>query len=229
MPSETLDVKQSLHLAWFAGHVATLAGGTLHILSLLLFHPSNKPYYLAYLGAFISYAIVMYQSYGVPVASGAYFQQLLLDENTPYLFMAGFWLFFGPVISISVIPYVTYSTFHVISFVRSNYISTQKKELQQTLKSWTDMYYGGAMRFVSFIEVVPLTARVAMCAIWSFHWTSFFIHCFFLRYRYLSNAYTRQVFRDVDTKLDTMLPPATKPTYEAFRGALARFVDTANP
>ncbi|KAG2222205.1 hypothetical protein INT45_014102 [Circinella minor] len=223
MPS--LDVK-SLHFAWFAGHVLTLLGGTFFILSQLFLHPSNILYYLTFLGAVISYGIVIYQSYGLPSTSGNYIHQLLLDENGHYLSLAIFWLLISSQqVSIGVIPYATYSAFHVISFARSNLLGDANKDLQVKMKSWTDTYYGGAMRFVAIIEVVGITARLVLSLIYPFRVTPLLVYCFFLRFRYLSSSYTRQAFRDVDQKLATVLPPAAKPTYDGFCNMLSRLVN----
>ncbi|KAI9255650.1 hypothetical protein BDA99DRAFT_147317 [Phascolomyces articulosus] len=222
----SLDVK-SLHFAWFGGHVLTLLGGTLFILSQLFLHPSTKLYYLTYLGAIISYAIVIYQSYGIPSPNSNYMHQLLLDENAHYLFLASFWLLFSSQqVSVAVIPFATYSAFHVISYARSHLLggTEQNKDLQVKMKSWTDMY-GGAMRFVAIIEVVAITGRLVLSLIYPFRVTPLLVYCFFLRFRYLSSSYTRQAFRDVDQKLFSLLPPSVKPTYNSFRSMLNHLVN----
>ncbi|KAI9491732.1 hypothetical protein BDB00DRAFT_874111 [Zychaea mexicana] len=224
MPS--FDVK-SLHFAWFVGHVLTLLGGALHIASLLCFYPSNKPYYLAYMGAIGSYGIVVYQSHGIPSPSGVYVHQLALDENAHYLGLAIFWLLFASqAVSATVIPFATYSAFHVISYTRSHLLE-KNKDLQAKMKTWTDVYYGGAMRFVAIIEVVAIPARLFLSVLWPFRVTPFLVFCFFLRFRYLSSTYTRQAFADVNAKLDSVLPPAAKPTYAGLQSMLSRLVNTA--
>jgi transmembrane protein 33 len=84
--------------------------------------PNLKHWYtLAYLGAIISYGVVVYKSFGVPQLNKAYLQRAAFDENVQYLLLAVYWWFNKPIF-VTLIPYVTFSLFHVLTFVRTTVI-----------------------------------------------------------------------------------------------------------
>lgn len=56
---------QTLQFAWFAGHVLTLVGSALYFLSVVMFRASSKAYTIAYVGALLSYGVVVYKTHGV--------------------------------------------------------------------------------------------------------------------------------------------------------------------
>lgn len=116
-----------------------------------------------------------------------------MDENSQYLILATFWLFSRPIMGIimldilinrinelcivSLIPYMTFSTFHVLDYVRTSIIptlfprpvnttstdgvpSTWQTRAQGNIKSLYDQHYLPAMRVVSRVEVIIIPGRL---------------------------------------------------------------------
>ncbi|SAM03605.1 hypothetical protein [Absidia glauca] len=92
---------QSLQFPWFVGHVLTLLGSFFYILS---FFSNAKAYKIAYLGALVSYGVVIYKTHGFPKFNAAYAQRLVTDENVQYFFLAAYNFFSDPV-EVTLIPF----------------------------------------------------------------------------------------------------------------------------
>lgn len=76
------------------------------------------------------------------------------------------------------IPFFTFSAFHALGYVRTNIIPNVfprtaaaagttgdvpvawQSKTQQQIKTWTDKYYGVAMRFVAQSEVTIIAVRL---------------------------------------------------------------------
>lgn len=52
---------------------------------------------MAYLGALVSYGVVVYKAFGVPQPNKAYVQRAAMDENVQYLFLAVYWWLSKPI------------------------------------------------------------------------------------------------------------------------------------
>ncbi|KAI7851291.1 hypothetical protein BDC45DRAFT_224464 [Circinella umbellata] len=247
MPPSTLQERilnlvQTLQFAWFSGHVLTLIGSAIHLLSVLMFRSATKPYTIAYVGALISYGVVIYKSHGIPQLNTRYAQRLVMDENVQYLLLALYWFFSKP-ISVTLVPYATFSTFHALGYVRSNIIptvfpvpsstasssraATWQAKTQQRIKSWTDKNYDTAMRFVAQIEVVGIMGRLLL-GIFRLQIMGIFLYAQFLRFRYHLSSYTRQAFTKLRTAMDNVsqdprVPPVVGKAYLTVKDMITRY------
>ncbi|KAI8888753.1 hypothetical protein K501DRAFT_320699 [Backusella circina FSU 941] len=204
----------SLQFVWFIGHVGTLLGSLAYFLSFLTFQFNQLAYRMAFMGALLSYSVVIYKSYCQATAKGGGFTK---DENIQYFLVALFWYFSDP-ISVTLIPYFIFSTFHAMGYIRKVILpvifhpiqeETDIQMFQQRLKQYSDSYYGSAMRCVAQIEVILILGRLFLGLIFGFRVVSFFVFTQFLKFRYNLSSYTRHVFKDVRTLLDRILIPPT--------------------
>lgn len=127
-----------------------------------------------------------------------------MDENVQYFLLALYWFFSSPItgkarirvddieihgelicfITVTLVPYATFSLFHALGYVRSNIIpnvfpaapaaaassssssgastTTWQAKTQQQIKAWVDKNYETAMRFVAQIEVVGIMGRLLL-------------------------------------------------------------------
>lgn len=87
------------HLVWAGGHFLTFLCGLRYLLGVAFLQGASlsKWYTVAYLGALVSYGVVVYKSFGVPQLSKAYFQRAAMDENVQYLFLALYWWINKPI------------------------------------------------------------------------------------------------------------------------------------
>ncbi|KAI9277560.1 hypothetical protein BY458DRAFT_504446 [Sporodiniella umbellata] len=248
-PSAPLQVRvlalvKTLQFAWFFGHVSTITGTLLYILSLLTFNSKTYLYKYAYFGAALSYGVVLYKSHGTPQINGEYMRKLVMDENAQYFLLAVYWFVTQP-ITVTLIPFVTFSAFHALGYVRTNIIpnvfpsnasredtvNTWQAKSQQRIKSWTDKYYSAAMRFVAHSEVTIIALRLFL-GIFRLKLVPIFLFAQFLRFRYHLSSYTRQTFTELRTRLDTFLlpptadpriPPAVGNVYNTIKAWISKF------
>lgn len=239
-------VASTPHLIWAGGHVVTLLSGAWALKSLLFLWRWSAPsesYKVAYAGALVSYAIVVYKSIGVPTLSRSYLQRMALDENVQYLILSLYW-FTTTVIPITLVPYVVFSLFHVLTFIRTTLIplafpapagtNTVPKQLGTKIQTWVKANYDPAMRIVAYAELV-IFLRVLVGAVFlrnSFLTPIFFVH--FLRLRFYLSSFSRLAILHVTDILDTKTqdprcPPVIRKTFLSGRQLVAQYASRIVP
>ncbi|KIS66455.1 nucleoporin POM33 [Mycosarcoma maydis] len=219
------------HLIWAAGHFLCFFAGLRYLAGTVMFATSSgglsRWYTATYFGAIISYCVVVYKSFGVPQLNKAYVQRALMDENVQYLFLAIYWFMSKPIF-ISLVPFVTFSLFHVLTFLRTTLIpivfpsgspapganqaaaggapavqaTAPPAKIAKFIQSWVKANYDPAMRFVAYAEVA-IFARVLLGALLlrnSLLAPLFYAH--FLRLRFYMSSFTRAAFQHVKSILD---------------------------
>lgn len=241
-----------LHLVWAGGHVLTLVFGLWALKSLLVFWTGAQPYVsytTAYLGAFISYGIVVYKSLGRPSLSKASLQRILLDENMQYLGLSLYWLSTRATpIPITLIPFVVFSLFHVLTFFRTTIIPlafppplqgtaagaaapTYPKQVQTFIQSWVKKNYDSAMRIVAYAELAIFVRLLLGALLLRNSLLAPLLFAHFLRFRFVMSSFTRQAFTNVQTHLDTYsrdprCPDPVRKAYLTTRDLLARYANS---
>ncbi|KAI9500355.1 Transmembrane nucleoporin [Coemansia spiralis] len=219
---------------WWLGHVTVLVCGTLYYAKRPFgWQNANWYYPKALLGALVSYAIVVYKTYGPPQANLAFAQRLIVDENVEYLLLAFYWYVNRP-IWVTLIPFVVFSLFHVLTYVRSTLIPTifplvpaeiqRARQTEQPAMSmaarvskamgeWSSKYYTPALREVGVWEAAGICVWLCVGALTlQSPLTAPVVYFQFLRMRYALSAPTRAAFRRVRTFLDGVLTPPTAHT-----------------
>jgi len=209
---------------------------------------------VAYLGALISWGVVVYKSLGVPSLNRAYLQRALMDENVQYFALALYWFFHKPVL-VTLIPFCTFSLFHSLTFVRTTLLpkvpsaspgnkppQADKAKPQppagplanvsKGIQAWVKEHFESAMLFVGFVEVIVVMGRVLIGAI-TFRDPLFtpLIYAHFLRLRYYLSPQTRQAFAYVSKELDKITnhpscPAAVKEGIAIARRLITRYSES---
>ncbi|WFD06134.1 Transmembrane nucleoporin [Malassezia vespertilionis] len=201
-------------------------------------------YRLAYIGAILSYGVVIYKSIGVPRTDKAYVQRVLMDENVQYLVIAMYWAYIRP-ISITLIPYITFSLFHLLTFTRTTIlptISPAKKnadgtstpaggQLSKTIQTWVKENYDRAMRFVSYAEVVIFMRVLIGALVFRNSLLAPLLYAHFLRLRFYMSSFTRAAFQHVRGELDQITqspscPPPVRKGYLMLTDLVTRYAST---
>ncbi|CAI2187709.1 15699_t:CDS:2, partial [Funneliformis geosporum] len=214
---------------WWCGHCIVLFCTFFYFWSWITFSSSEgvNYYHVAYLGAMLSYGVVIYKSYGTPRLNWEYFYKINKDENIFYLMLAFMWFMSTPVF-VTLIPYATFSLFHFITYFRTNILQTffppphpsgppgaQNEWVNRTSKyiqAWVHNNYDQAMKIVSFVEVVVITSFL-LFNILTYH----------------MNPYTREVFDTVTQSLDRKIlgnpsvPPYLMKAYQHTKSAVIWF------
>ncbi|KAG8851312.1 hypothetical protein FRB96_009377 [Tulasnella sp. 330] len=226
------------HYAWAGGHFLLLAASLRYLLAWITFKSVAYAFWykLAFSGALASYAIVVYKSLGTPQPNMAYLRKATADENFQYFVLALYWFFSKPM-ALALVPYATFSLFHVLTFTRTNLIPrvlpatpaagqsdrTAQHPIAKTLHAWVKANYDPAMRSVAWAELLIL-ARVILGAVIgiipylnrlpirnSLLAPLLFAH--FLRLRYFHSAFTRQVIQSSDAIITkNASAPGTNPS-----------------
>ncbi|PIA13476.1 hypothetical protein COEREDRAFT_83445 [Coemansia reversa NRRL 1564] len=231
-----VSLTKTAQFYWWLGHVIVLVCGTLYYLKRPFgWQVANWYYTKAYMGALMSYTIVIYKTYGPPQLNLAFFHKLVVDENVEYLVLACFWLVMQPIF-VTLLPFVVFSLFHVITYTRSSIIPMffpgitaeiqRARQVEQQgsapvslslparvskfMGDWSSKYYSPALREVGVWEVAVIGAWLVLGAI-TFQTPMLAppMYFQFLRMRYLLSAPTRAAFRTVRAFLDKTLTPPT--------------------
>ncbi|KAN0062977.1 Transmembrane nucleoporin [Thecaphora frezii] len=243
------------HLIWAAGHFLCFFAGLRYLFGTLMFATASgglaRWYAATYIGAVTSYCVVVYKSFGVPQLSRPYIQRALMDENVQYLFLALYWFMNKPIF-VTLIPYVTFSLFHVLTFVRTTVIpmafptpappaggaagaaaqpQVAPAKAAKFIQGWVKANYDPAMRFVAYAEVA-IFARVLFGALLfrnSLLAPLFYAH--FLRLRFYMSSFTRAAFQHVKTVLDgytqhQSCPPVVRTAYLTITDLVSRYASS---
>ncbi|PWN49655.1 hypothetical protein IE53DRAFT_317244, partial [Violaceomyces palustris] len=242
------------HLVWAAGHFLSFLAGLRYLFAVTTFSASGlgRWYTIAYFGAITSYCVVVYKSFGVPQMNKAYIQRAAMDENVQYLLLALYWWFSKPIF-LTLIPYVTFSLFHVLTFVRTTIIpmafpapappaggrtdgaaptpQTGPAKAAKFIQGWVKANYDPAMKFVAYAEVA-IFARVLFGALLfrnSLLAPLFYAH--FLRLRFYMSSFTRAAFQHVRSVLDgytqhPSCPPAVRNGYLTLTDLISRYASS---
>ncbi|KAG8895364.1 hypothetical protein FRB99_000624 [Tulasnella sp. 403] len=237
-----------------SGHFLLLVSSIRYLLSWLTFKSTSYTvwYQAAYVGAIMSYAIVVYKSLGVPQPNMTYMRKALADENFQYFTLALFWFFIKP-IPLTLVPYATFSLFHALTFTRTNIIpkvfpptpvpgqperSTQHG-FAKAIHAWVKANYDLAMRYVAWTELLILV-RVTVGAVLGFipflssrmpFKNSIFcplLFAHFVRLRYYHSGFTRQVVYTADAAINQYVnspgaQPMMRQAWEPLRMAIVRW------
>lgn len=220
--------------------------GLRYLLAWVVFKSGGLGYWYkaAFLGAFISYAIVVKKSLGVP-SSATWFTRALADENFQYFGLCLFWLISKPV-GIALIPYWTFSAFHVATFIRTTVIPkffpptpgvngapSQPSPIAKTIQSFVKKYYDPSMKLVAYVELVIFARVLFGLILWRNSLLMPIVYALFLRSRYFQSPFTRQAFASLDAAILQGLQhpqaaafPQVKTYYEMFKGYLGRAMGT---
>ncbi|ORX74294.1 hypothetical protein DL89DRAFT_319869 [Linderina pennispora] len=199
------NLAQTAQFYWWIGHVVVLTFGVMYYLKRMLGASSANWYYSsAYMGALLSYTIRDIQ------------------DNVEYLLLAFYW-FTQRAIVVTLLPFVVFSLFHVITYSRSTLIPIffpgVPAELQAARQAnGAPIALSPAARYQQDAGRAELEVgvwEVAVVGTWLTLGAITFqtpllapiFYAQFLRFRFALSAPTRQAFRRVRTFLDRVLVP----------------------
>ncbi|KAF8457549.1 hypothetical protein BDZ91DRAFT_744042 [Kalaharituber pfeilii] len=232
-----LALVKTLQFSWFVGHLTLLLCTIRYTISVIRFSTSGAmaqfSYRLAFLSAAVTYGIVVFKAYRAKLARGQ--QQppqqqlfgLLADENVQYLAMALIWLY-SKSIYFALLPFAVYSTFHFLSYLRTNVIPTFipptytpgasptsrqviQHPISEAIGRFVKQNYDTSMHLVSNLEIF-LWVRVFLGAlVFKNSWVLLACYTAFLRVRYAQSAFVRQAFQGLERKGDALVSDAKVP------------------
>jgi len=202
---------QTQHYYWAGGHGLMFFTGLRYLLGWCTFKaaPLTWWYKAAFVGALLSYFIVIKKSLGIP-SGGAYFRRALVDENFQYFILCIFLLMSKP-IGLALIPFWTFSMFHVMTFARTALVpkffpptpnpsgtGSIPSPIAKTIQSFVKKWYDPAMKIVAYVEIAILFRVVFGLFLRKNSLLAPIIYGLFLRARYFQSPFTRQAFATLD-------------------------------
>jgi hypothetical protein len=190
-------------------------------------------YRLAFISAAVTYGIVVYKAYrgraakGGPGSPQQNALTLISDENVQYLLMALVWLYSKP-IWFALLPFAVYSTFHFLTYIRTNIIPTfsppppgtpmssagkpaTQHPVSEAISKFVKQNYDTSMHLVSNLEIF-LWVRVFLGAIvFRNSWILLAIYTVFLRVRYSQSNFVRQAFGQLEKRGDALVSDGRVP------------------
>ncbi|KAH8120541.1 hypothetical protein DFH11DRAFT_1560633 [Phellopilus nigrolimitatus] len=235
------------HYVWAGGHFLLLVCATKYLLAWLTLRSTgqSKLYSLSYFGALVSYAVVCFKSFGQGTQpTGSYLRRAMTDENIQYFVLAFFWWMSKPV-PVSLIPFATFSLFHVLTFLRANVLlqffppqpavtpgqPATPHPVIKKLSVWTKANYDPAMNIVAYAELL-IFVRVALGALtFQNSLLAPIVYAHFLRLRYYQSAFTQLAVARVTGLVDGYVrkpgsPPMLLSIWEKLQMVVSRWAGT---
>jgi hypothetical protein len=165
-------------------------------------------------GALLSYAIVCQKSLGPVRPDMTFVHRALWDENVQYFLLAFFWWSSKPIL-FALFPYMIFSLFHILTFIRTGIMSQflppgppttaggppTPHPIAKKLQVWTKANFDPAMKVVAYAELLTFV-RVFLGAItFQNSLLAPIVYAHFLRQRYYQSAFTREAIATSDSKI----------------------------
>jgi hypothetical protein len=155
--------------------------------------------------------------------------------------MALIWLYSKPLFN-ALLPFVVYSTFHFLTYLRTNLIPTilppapsavpglpkQHSAISEVIAKFVKNNYDYSMHLVANLELI-LWARIFVGAIFFFNsWILLTIYTIFLRARYSQSVFVRDAFKALELRgnalaADNNVPDGVKSAWSTIKGAVKNF------
>ncbi|KAK0535483.1 Transmembrane nucleoporin [Tilletia horrida] len=246
------EYAQLIHLTWGGAHALVAICGIRYVLGRLLLSsdPLVRYYRLAYAAAVVSYGLVTYRAFANQPYTRATLQRALMDENVQYVLMALIWLWVKPIWP-TLLPYITFSAFHFVSFLGSTIIplvapppqpaskrasgagapppaQSPAQGIYKAINRFTKTYYESAMVFVAYAEVFILVRVLVGAIIFQNSWLLPLAYAHFLRLRFYMSTFTRASIQRCKAELDAYTqhqacPEAVRKVYLLLTDVIARY------
>lgn len=231
---------QTLQFSWFMGHLTLLLSTIYYTITIVRFNATSGiaqfTYRLAFMSAAVTYGIVVFKAYRAKVQRGQTGNpqqqalSLLGDENVQYLIMALIWLY-SKAIWFALLPFAVYSTFHFLSYLRTNVIPTfapptsapgatptspgsrpaVQHPISELISRFVKQNYDTSMHLVSNLEIFLWVRLFLGAIVFKNSWVLLAIYTVFLRIRHAQSQFVRQAFQGLERKGDALVNDARVP------------------
>ncbi|ANZ77869.1 BA75_04780T0 [Komagataella pastoris] len=208
--TDWVSLFQTLHFAWFLGHVLTLLGGLGYLLTIRSSGAINSFFYNAvFVGAVESFGVLLFQSYGNKSLSLKPLDLLAL-ENVQYFAIAALFLTILPHIAIAVVPFTLFSVFHALSYTRSNILPLLNIPATATVSSkiadFVKTYNDKSLFLVSNFEFFTLTIILIKALLFrKGYWIAAVIYTVFFKLRFEKSIFLRSVVKSWEARIDGLV------------------------
>ncbi|CAX44655.1 conserved hypothetical protein [Candida dubliniensis CD36] len=209
-----LQTVQTLQFGWFIGNVLTLLGFFLFTLSYFGILPDIGFiwYLISLLGALISFGILLVQFIQ---KNGFKLPLLIKDDNFHYFLLAIFLIALRAYVWITLIPFVIFSSFHVLNYVNTHLlpiVGLENNPISKHITNFVNKNNLASIQIASGIElltIIWLFLRVITFRKRSL--TPFLVFLIFLKKRHEVSPFTRKYFDFFGTQGDSAVAAINNP------------------
>lgn len=212
-----LQLSHSLQFAWFVGHVITLVGSIICFASM-----GNRFFYrVTWFGVLESFGIITYQHYypkATPNAQNQMTPQALLQNSDVLYFALALVWFLTPTFTFALVPYATFSLFHVLIYCKSVLmpevmnLTAENSKLVSMIDNFVRNYNEKCMYWVGTIEL-GLEALLALRAMvfYTRSWIVLLAYSLFIKIRFENSKYMQAAFAQWRVRLDGIMSHPSVP------------------
>ncbi|CEP24312.1 hypothetical protein BN1211_5110 [Cyberlindnera jadinii] len=223
---QTLVLDSPIRSAWFLSNLVVVTNSLLYLIFLRYFGFFKSVWYRsAFIGAIGTFGIVVYQSFFANKKSTSLsVRQLLSDDNVHYLYDALIWLFL-PTHFLALIPFLSFSFFHVLNFTSSDLLPALKLApgLATKIQNFSQQYHEFSRREAAAAELLLLIQLVFQALFfrkWS--WITLIAYAIFIKVKSEGSVFTRHVLKTWEVRIDGLVsnqqvPPAVKQQWNNFK------------
>ncbi|ODV85513.1 hypothetical protein CANARDRAFT_7624 [[Candida] arabinofermentans NRRL YB-2248] len=232
---QLLQLVKTAQFGLFVGHFSTLFFTFLYFLTYTSSKTSYVHYYsykLIYLSVIASFGNILYQSVKCKVLNISDYNALLLDDNFHYIFIAASLLLLLPPITLAIIPFALYSTFHTLSYILANIlpiVPLNTDSIASRLSQLVKNYHNTVILYAANFEITTFLYILLRALLWSKgFWIGFVLYGLFIRLRFEKSIVTRSCFKNLEVKLDGLastssVPPIVKKYWIDFKSLLKTY------
>ncbi|OUM54393.1 hypothetical protein BVG19_g3776 [[Candida] boidinii] len=237
LKEKLLILANTMQFAWFIGHVLTLVFGFVYFLT---YRSTNSKlnyssYKLMYLSIIESFGIILYQSYKSKNLKIDKPLELLKNDNIQYISIAICLFAFIPIITISSFPFLLFSTFHSLTYLKSSLLPIlpfNSNNICNKITNFIKKYNVISMQYSSVIELLTFIYILVSGLFWrKGYWISTIFYGLFIKLRFDTSKYTRDTLKIWEVNLDgllssTSIPPQIKQGWFSFKTLLKNYFST---
>ncbi|GMM35130.1 nucleoporin [Saccharomycopsis crataegensis] len=224
---------KNIQFFWFVGHIVTFFSSVLYLLTFRSGGLANTLFFrLAYLGVIESFGIILYQSYKGRQPT---LQLLFGDDNAQYTFDALLW-FFAPVNTLSLAPFVIFSLFHSLTYIRNQILpALNYSQTTSTLGKISTLITNNndsSLVLVANLEFFLLVVLIFKALFFMKRsWIILVGYTLFMKLRYEKSVYTKAVLKAYEVRIDgvfsdSRLPPNAKQYWAKLKAVLSATLGT---
>lgn len=222
-----------MRFAWFFSNVVVVNSSLLYLSTFVLSLGYRALWYrCALLGAFATFAIVVYQNVGsYKSATGGFkVRAMLSDDNVHYLYDSLIWLFL-PCHLLAIVPFLSFSVFHVLNFTSTDLLPalSVSPTISTKIQDFTKQYHELSRREAAVSELL-LLIQLFFGAIffrkWS--WVSLVAYGVFIKVKSEGSVFTRHALKRWEVRIDGIVssqsvPPLVKTQWGNFKRVFKAF------
>ncbi|EMG46919.1 POM33 Nucleoporin POM33 [Candida maltosa Xu316] len=209
-----LKLVQSLQFGWFVGNVITLLGFFLFTISYFKILPDIGFiwYLISLLGALISFGILLVQfvqrnGFKVPL--------LIKDDNFHYFLLATFLIAMRAYVWITLVPFVIFSTFHVLNYANSQLLPVfglENNPISRHITAFVNKNNLASIQISCGIELLTVVwLFLRMITFRKRSLTPFLVFLIFLKKRHEVSPFTRKYFDFIGAQGDSAVAAINNP------------------